>query len=456
MDLKRGFAALAKKLQEAALSMSHGDIRNRLQSALSEYYDGEDFPYLIDVYGDEKEVVYSAAGKLMRAPFKMRKSGERMSCSVDFENGYECDAVVSYPKREAAKVPAEPEPAVEAAATVDIAGEFVALREGAVGQDGTAFLKLIAPGWGSSGYYPAEVLERDGPKCFQKGTKNFWNHQTNTEEAERPEGDLRDLASVLTEDARYESNGPAGPGLYAKAKVFEMFKQPVDDLSKHIGMSIRATGKAKEGTAEGRKGPIIQELNRGISVDYVTTPGAGGQILQLFEAARRKPEPIQGADMEKSEVQQLIKEALAGQNTELIALREKAANQDKDLRRLRERAAIAEAGDCVRDYFKTVRVTEAIQARIAARVLAGSIPLTEAGDLDKAKLTEAVKAETTDELAYISKLTEGRVVTDMGAAEVPVDPTKVKESFDSEMGSLADAFGIAGKGKDLFVVGRAS
>ena len=66
-------------------------------------------------------------------------------------------------------------------------------------------------GRGTSGYYPAEVLERDGPKVFPAGTKNFWNHQTDAEEAARPEGDLRDLASVLTEDAHFENNGPTGP-----------------------------------------------------------------------------------------------------------------------------------------------------------------------------------------------------------------------------------------------------
>src|SRR5258708_23816181 len=127
------------------------------------------------------------------------------------------------------------------AADLEVTGDVIPLREGAVGQDGTAFLKLIAPGWGSSGYYSKEMLARDGPKPFPRGTKNYWNHQTLEEEAARPENDLRDLASVLTEDAHFDDAGPAGPGLYAKAEVQPDFRQNIDSLAKHIGMSIRAS-----------------------------------------------------------------------------------------------------------------------------------------------------------------------------------------------------------------------
>ncbi|MGE9262067.1 hypothetical protein ACQKHI_27980, partial [Escherichia coli] len=59
-------------------------------------------------------------------------------------------------------------------------------------------------------------------------------------------------------DARYQANGLAGEGLYADAKVFERFKPAVDDLASHIGVSIRAFGKAVQGEMEGREGVIIQ------------------------------------------------------------------------------------------------------------------------------------------------------------------------------------------------------
>jgi len=446
MALTPGFEALALHLQEASTALSHGDIHTRISKALSDAHAGTgEYAYPVDIFGDDKsgDVVYSGSKGMKRAKYKMGASEGKPTCSVDTANASGVVPKISY---EAERTKTDP-PADIVSEAIDIVGDVIPLKEGAVGQDGTAHLKLIAPGWGSSGYYSPALLERDGPKAFKQGTKSYWNHQTDAEEAARPEGDLRDLASVLTEDARYEANGPAGPGLYAKAKVFEQFRQPVDDLAKHIGMSIRAAGKAKEGTAEGRKGPIIQELSRGISVDYVTTPGAGGKILQLFEAARKPAAtPIQegGADtMDAAELKKLQE----GQAT-LIA----------ENRKLRERFALSDAADEARKYFKSVQVAEAVQERVLGRVLAGHIPLTEAGDLDKAKLTTIVEAQTKDELAYISKLSGGRIVTDMGGAPPQLTEAQIAEANKQqaeELDRTAPWYGLeTGAGKRIFNEGR--
>jgi hypothetical protein len=58
-------------------------------------------------------------------------------------------------------------------------GAFVKLVEAAT-EEGEITIKVIAPGWGSSGYYAKEVLKRDGAKAFPAGTKMFWNHPTPT------------------------------------------------------------------------------------------------------------------------------------------------------------------------------------------------------------------------------------------------------------------------------------
>lgn len=169
------------------------------------------------------------------------------------------------------------------------AGEVVVLTEKALRPDGTIQLRVVKPGWGTSGYYPAEVLERDGPNIYRSGTQMFWNHATATEESERPEGNLRDLAAVLISDSRWDAQGPVGPGLYADALVFKAYRDTVDEIGPHIGTSIRGFGRATTGEAEGRKGRIISALTSAHSVDFVTKAGAGGEIVQLFEAARPSP-----------------------------------------------------------------------------------------------------------------------------------------------------------------------
>lgn len=162
---------------------------------------------------------------------------------------------------------------------------FAPLTEKAVRRDGTIGIKIIGPGWGSSGYYDRSVLERDIPRIFPPGTKMFWNHDTATEEAERPEGDLSRLAAVTVSTPIWQENGAKGPGMYADARPFSGYAETIDEIGEHIGVSIRGMGRHRTGEAEGRQGRIIDELVAGKSVDFVTVPGAGGAVLSVFESA---------------------------------------------------------------------------------------------------------------------------------------------------------------------------
>jgi len=491
MSLRKGWEALATRLQEAADQMTHSDVRQRLHDAVKAAHPGDWQASYVDHTGDGKtgDCMYETKNGLMSCPYSTESVGGKVATQLDTDKAKPKHAMVTYhdvaadednytsmeaaklyepgagqfierfiskgerdkmdpsdfagkgksfpinspedvqaafhsigragsdnhssstirsriiaiaKRKGAAYVSKLPDTAKEEcmnstggameAVSIDITGDCIPLKEGAVGQDGSAYLKLITPGWGSSGYYSPELLERDGSKAFPKGTKNFWNHQTDAEEVARPEGDLRDLASVLTEDAHWKPNGPAGPGLYARAKVFEQFRQPVDDLAKHIGVSIRATGKAKEGTAEGRKGPIIQELNRGISVDYVTTPGAGGQILQLFESARSRQTNSEEEDMDAVEAK---------------ALRESNQNLLAEVKKLRERDALREAGSVIKGFFVSegVLVGDAIEQRVTKRLLERSLPMTTTGELDTAATKKLWEAELKEECAFVSQVT---------------------------------------------------
>lgn len=279
----------------------------------------------------------------------------------------------------------------------DLAPEFVALVEKAVRRDGTIPIKVISPGWGSSGYYPAEVLERDGPRLFGAGLQMFWDHATPTEEAERPEGSLDDLAAVLTAPARWEANGAAGAGLYADAKVFPAYIESVDSLAPHIGVSIRASGRAAQGEAEGRRGPIIQEITSAKSIDFVTKPGAGGQIVQMFEAARpaRRVEQEQTAMDEK-------------QLTEAQAEVKRLAEQNA---RLQEAILLRDAKDFVTSQLATSTLPDVTKRRLAES-LSNNPPVDQAGQLDKpaytARIAEAITAET-EYLQQVAGYGAGRI-----------------------------------------------
>src|SRR5207245_1127898 len=123
------------------------------------------------------------------------------------------------------------------------------------------------------------------------------------------------------------------------------FREHVDSLAKHIGMSIRAAGRAKEGKADGRSGPIIEQLTRGISVDYVTTPGAGGKILQLFEAARGRQSNTEGENdmpITAEERAAIIKEAQAPLLTRLAEFEKPKPKRGKLIRKMLEGIRLSE------------------------------------------------------------------------------------------------------------------
>lgn len=281
----------------------------------------------------------------------------------------------------------------------EFASMFVPLLEKAVRRDGTIPVKIIEPGWGTTGYYPAEVLERDGPKVFKAGTQMFWNHATPTEEMERPEGDLNDLAAVLTADARWDANGPAGAGLYADAKVFEAFQKPVDELAPHIGVSIRAHGQMKQGEAEGRRGPVVQSISTARSVDFVTKPGAGGQIVAMFEAARvgrktsKVKREVQSEGMEGEMSEEMKKELQEAQG--------RMAKIEQENARLREALLLREASEFVGFELGKSTLPDVTKGRLVVSLAAN--PPVKDGQLDReafaARIEEAVKAE----IEYLAK-----------------------------------------------------
>ena len=322
-------------------------------------------------------------------------------------------------------------------------GDVIPLVERAVRQDGTVPIKMIAPGWGSSGYYSAELLKRDGPKAFPAGTQMFWDHATPTEEAERPEGSLARLAAVTVKTPAFDEQGPAGPGLYSEAKVFSQYAGALEELAPHIGVSIRGHGVVKSGEADGRKGLIVEKLLPARSVDFVTTPGAGGQVLSLFEAARSGG----GAEGQGGRGAGPLREgSLSMDEKELKELQEARQTADAEVARLREALLLREARDVAAAELAKVEMPELTRARLLD-VLAAR-PVIAEGKLDgaafKAKIAEAAK----DELAYLAGVTgAGRVMGLGGSSASPAGNVEKLAEAMKRMGLNEAAAKAAAQGR---------
>jgi hypothetical protein len=265
-------------------------------------------------------------------------------------------------------------------------------------------IKLIAPGEGSSAFYPAEVLKRDGPKVFTPGTHVYLNHPTAAEEAARPEGDVKNLAGVLTSAASYNESHAKGPGLYARMKVFQDHAQTVEEKAPHVGMSIRASGVAESGKVKNGK-PVLKELTSAESVDVVTRAGAGGMILT--EAARGAA-GNEEVEMTEAEVKKLIESAVT---TAVAAV--KAPVSLLEARALRGDAMVE-----ANKIMSGMSLHEATKARVIDTVTREGVIPTKDGQVDLDKFKPLVLAEAQREGAYAAMLSGGGRVSGMGTASV--------------------------------------
>lgn len=312
-----------------------------------------------------------------------------------------------------------------------IQGDFVQLEEKAISKDGTAEIKIIQPGWGSSGYYSKEMLTRDA-SVYAPGTHMYIDHPTESEDKDRPERSIRDLAGELVTKGTYEENGTRGPGIYAKAKVFEPYKAMIEELAPHIGVSHRALGQKVEGEAEGKKGPIIEKLVAAQSVDYITKPGAGGEVVQMFESARGKAYEA-SKDKEETHIEEvdLMDEVKEKRLTELeeaqVKWEEAKTKLEEEKARLAEAAILREARDIATEKVGASDLPEITQKRLVETL--ATKPVIKEGALDKAEFEKVIDEAIKAEVVYVAELTKSGKITGMGGSGSTDGPKQLEESF---------------------------
>lgn len=152
-------------------------------------------------------------------------------------------------------------------------------------------VRIIEQGWSSNGvFYSAEVLKaaislfNEDVKvfAFQFNGKEF-NHLSDDIVDFHREGFSRNMAGFLS-DVKFSETEK---GLIGKFNVTDdFFKMTFKNSFKHgkkdlLGFSIDARGRLRFGTAEGRQGKIAEEIKKVNSLDIVTHPAAGGELLRM-------------------------------------------------------------------------------------------------------------------------------------------------------------------------------
>ena len=293
---------------------------------------------------------------------------------------------------------------------------------------GRMLVRLIDAGQGSSGYYPASTLQAAAESgVFGRGLHLYADHPGEAERLDRPERSIRDIAGVLTEDARYDDDSQA---LVAEARVFGAWAPVIAEMHDVIGLSIRAAAEVSDGEHDGAPTTIVDRITEAASVDFVTRAGRGGRVLSLLESAPPY-QPTQNVP------------APAGQTTTTQESREDTMPQIEEarLRQLEEDAGrVQQLTESVTkltterdDALAAAQAARAtvITAQAAAQVaesghpftslerrgLIVDVPVTESGELDAEKLRTRIE-EAAAELEERARAAAGRgfgsVATDSG------------------------------------------
>jgi hypothetical protein len=286
---------------------------------------------------------------------------------------------------------------------------------------------IIAPVWGSSGYYSESVLrEACKKRVYPEGMHMHLDHPTREAAKNQPartiSGDSP-LAAIFTEDGHYDPRGWDGSGVYTQARVLPKFVEDIKAMAGHIGISHYVDGISEEGTApDGRKGPIIKELRASPlnTVDFVTVPGAEGHYRTMFGEMKVRHDPNPNVPQRKhmteenqetltlSEIRTAHPEIVTELKEQLrVELKTEAAGKDQskkleeaatrikaleaDVEDMAKTAADCKAAGYVKEEMAKAKFPPSI-AEALTKTLIKQAPLGENHKIDAPKFAEIVKA----------------------------------------------------------------
>lgn len=181
---------------------------------------------------------------------------------------------------------------------------------------------VARPGVGSSGTYSEDMFRRDAEKIIAPGGQMFINH----DDTRNP----KDMLGTYPEGSYWDENEKA---VIAEAEIFSHWKDFVEEVGPHCGVSLYALGESDE---DGNITAIVEDRLNG--ADLVARPGLIGSGLaeKLYESAVKAgsvetnttvvKENDEGDNMEKEVLDAVQK--LTDQVAALVADKETAKAQE--------------------------------------------------------------------------------------------------------------------------------
>lgn len=331
------------------------------------------------------------------------------------------------------------------AQNIDLDIGFISLKEASYNSETGELEEVVIIEAGTNEHkrrhYPVAVVEKSASSF--SGLKMYLNHPTSREEKERPERNIKDWASTITE-AWYDNGKAMGNVAVHDQWLRERLADSV--AREHIGLSINTSGRISYGTVRGKEMQIVEEIlverqNGPGSVDWVTEAGARGRVSKLLKESNQKEEKTM--DLKEATFEDLKRD----NPTLMESVTEHIKNDlGKDVEGKKKDVELKEAQNKVKT-FEAKELKEANQKLIETGLkesknlpdLAKEKIKTEMADMsfaNETELKEALGKKIKFELNYLNKVSsKGRIQTGSGDGE-----TSLVESTQS---TLEKRLGIA-------------
>lgn len=337
----------------------------------------------------------------------------------------------------------------KAAADMDLDFDFMAIKEGSYNEStGEVEVVLIEAGTNEAKkrHYPDSTIKEAAANFA--GLKMYMNHPTAKQEVERPERDLRDWVSTITE-SWYEGGKAMGKVAIHDNWLRERLKDPV--ARKQIGVSINSGGKVSYGKVNGQEMQIVEKiiLNRQsgpASVDWVTEAGARGRVSRLLKESVTPTKEKKGMELKEAKFDDLQREnpdllkSITENVVKSIKESDESKKKEEEFKKIQdENNTLKEAGkkagqeSKIDKWLKDSKLHEAAQSRIKKEFGAKII------DSEK-ELKESFDARVKEELEYVSKISGGNKgkirlgESDSSQKDVAPKATELQESLEGRMG----------------------
>jgi len=312
-------------------------------------------------------------------------------------------------------------------------------------------IRIIKPGFNvGQGRYYADKAVQDAAEIFE-GSKMFADHPTKTEQRDLPERSIRNWVATV-KNAKVSQYGNAVAEAHIHVPWMKELAQGLYDQGnlKELGVSINAVGKGVREKVQGVKTFLVESLIKSPSqsVDFVTTPGAGGQagvtesvndsildtdLINLAQFREARPDLVELIEADiREEVKKEVLKSMENEK-EIAELKESVAAITKE----RDEAAtkVLEAETTQAKASVKLLVIEALGAHKElpeATVKKITEKFHDSADATKETIEEAIKAEAD----YIAQITEAGKVRGLGPSQTVADATQAAEIHTS----LKEAF----------------